>query len=187
MTNISFMRLLEPVGAEEVQKCWIMHEARTRNGQIEDRVEAILAGGDYAEALFSFRGYYARSIFKEIKEWRKVKIDLADIGRLEHVHCELDNLSKGTLRLEVAAENIVNNPWLADQKENPDSWRSARNILDNLEELAESGTPSIIGRDTRSENVRLYDGFHRLVATLVYYRYRKLGTFVEKDAYYGSV
>jgi ABC-type Mn2+/Zn2+ transport system ATPase subunit len=181
------MELLGQSNEDEVAKCWILHEKKIRKDNIGARAIAAISKGNYKVALFSYRKGYADSIFSEIKEWKKVKLNLNDIEHLEHVHCEFDNLSKGSMKIKEIAKNIINNPNLADEGKNPESWWHVRDILERLEELAKDETPVIIGKDHRSKNIRIYDGLHRLIATLIYWKIRKSKKFKEKDAYYGHM
>lgn len=81
----------------------------------------------------------------------------------------------------------MHNPSLRDPKKTDSlTLRHPKDILERLEELAADETPIIIGQDyVRNDGITIiYDGFHRLVATLIYYE--KTRKFKKKKAYYGT-
>lgn len=164
----------------------MLHEQKTRKEKIGKKAIAYLAKGDYTNALFSYRGSYPKSIFSEIKEWRKAKLTLEDVRQLDHVDCWLTDLSKGTMKINDVAETIMNDRSVIEKDKNPELWPHVKDILDRLEELAKDDTPVIIGKDNRSPNIRIYDGAHRLIALLIYCKQKKL-THFDRDAYYGSI
>lgn len=179
------MELRDQVEPEEVQKCWILHEQKSREGKIGIKAQAFLVKGDYTNALYAYRGDYPKDVFKHLKHWHSAQLDYNDIATLKHVSCELDNLSNGSRVIGEAAENLINNPNLSDPQHNPGSFWHVKDIFDRLKELAMDDTPVVAGEDyARNYEPIIFDGFHRLVASIIYSK-KKGKPLKEKIAYFG--
>ena len=179
------MELGNIVDALEVQKCWMLHEHKTRGKAVGVGALKAIDQGEYGTALFTYRGDYPRQIFTHLKTWKRALLDLNDVEGLRYPDCELTSLSNDSLKLKDAVENIIQDPDLSNPKKNPKSFWHIKDIFDRLKILANDTSPVIVGEDyVRGNKTIIFDGFHRLAATLIYYK--KTEKFKLKEAYYGS-
>ncbi len=173
------------VSKTDVQKCWVLHEYKVRGEDIGKDVIALIERKQWEDALYKHRGTYPREVFDSLVIWKRATLYLNDLRNLRHVDCWINALSNRSMKISDAVETIVHDPDFKDS-EYSEVQEHIQYILNHLETLANDNTPIIVGRDFPDDRtVKLYDGFHRVAASLIYYRKEKVKQFKAKDAYYG--